>query len=178
MDKLHIRPAVPEDASTLLALYRLVSRDPLGLIRRPEEITPAYIQQFMQASLKRGLILLAELGEEVVAEMHAWTPDLLAFQHVLTGLTIVVHPLHQGKGIGKQLFTHFLQQVRLYWPHIHRVELHTRMHNQRNVRFYQRMGFQIDGPLKDQILSAEGKLETPLSMAWFNPGYKGNTQAP
>lgn len=152
-------------------LYAQVAAVPDGIIRRRDEISQTYIEDFFNKSLYKGLMLLSIADEQIIGEIHAYTPDLYAFQHILTDLTIVVRPAFQGQGVGRQLFETFLNTVRMEYPHILRVELYVREHNVRNVAFYSSLGFINEGRQENKIYMGEGKFETPLHMAWFNPNY-------
>ena len=56
-------------------------------------------------------------------------------------------------------------------PHIKRIELYTREHDKRNVKFYESLGFVNEGRQKDKIYISKTEFQTPLHMAWFNPSY-------
>ena len=170
--KLTIRSGTEEDGQALVNLHRAVSEDPGALIREQEEITPAYMEDVLQKCTNKGLILVAMLGGDLIGEIHAYTPDLFAFSHLFSELTIVVHPEHQGKGVGRELFTSFLKKVEEHFPHILRVELYTREHNQKNVDFYTSLGFQNEGRQKNKIRLQGNRFHTPIHMVWFNPKYK------
>ncbi|NML23512.1 GNAT family N-acetyltransferase [Pseudoflavitalea sp. G-6-1-2] len=157
----------------LLRLYQAVAAIPGGLIRQPAEVTPAYIEEFTSESVSHGLMLVAMEGEELVGDIHAHTPPIYAFSHLLTDLTIMVHPEHQGKGIGRKLFNAFLARVEKDYPHILRVELYVRRHNTKNVQFYTSLGFETEGVHERKIFAGNGRFETPLQMVWINPGYRG-----
>lgn len=171
--KLEIQKASVLQTTELLTLYRKVAARSDGIIRRSEEINESYITDFQRRSISNGLILLGLLEGEIVGEIHAYTPPIHAFQHILTDLTIVVDPAQQGKGIGRRLFDSFLNTVTTDLTHIKRVELYTREHNTRNVNFYQSLGFVNEGRQADKIFVSESQFETPLHMAWFNPNYGG-----
>ncbi len=167
-----IREAKGNEAKLLLSLYKKVAQFPNGIIRTPEEITENYINDFMSKSHANGCMLMAYHGEQLVGEIHAYTPPLKAFRHLLTDLTIVVDTQYQGKGIGKELFTTFLKKVRMEYPHIMRVELFTREHNLKNVAFYKKLGFVNEGRQDRKIYVSEQAYHTPLHMAWFNPNFQ------
>ena len=169
---LKIKPVDPNEAVQLFTLYKKVAAIQDGIIRNENEVNEAYISEFLTNSVNNGLILGAYMGDKIVGEIHAYTPNIYAFQHLLTDLTVVVDPKHQGKGIGRKLFEHFLKTVESSHQHILRVELFTREHNKRNVLFYESLGFINEGRQKDKIFVNSTVLETPLHMAWFNPNYK------
>jgi ribosomal protein S18 acetylase RimI-like enzyme len=155
----------------LIELYRNVAVTPGGIIRKPEEITEAYIAGFTESAIANGLMLVALDRDKVVGEIHAYTPSIYAFQHLLTDLTIVIDPDYQGQGIGKRLFGQFLDTVKTEYRHILRIELFTREHNLRNVQFYESLGFVNEGGQRNKILVDANHFETPLHMAWFNENY-------
>jgi len=160
-------------APKVLELYQKVAQIPDGIIRHPHEINLDYMKDFLQKSTKQGLALVAVKEDQIVGEIHAYTPDIYAFQHMLTDLTIVVDPQQQGQGIGRKLFETFLATVKKEYLHILRIELYVREHNHRNVKFYESLGFQNEGRQAHKIFKAADTFETPLHMAWFNPNYTG-----
>ena len=166
-----IRRTSDRDYPALISLYRDVARISGGIIRTDSEIDLDYISMFIENSLKRGLSLVAERDSEIVGEIHAFTPEILAFRHMLSDLTIVIHPNHQNQGIGKKLFRKFLEIVQNEFQHILRVELYVREENRPIVRFYESLGFINEGRQENKILNTSNELETPLHMAWFNPEF-------
>lgn len=172
--EIEIRRANLENGQELLALYTKVAGISNGIIRNENEITEAFIADLLGKSIDNGLILTGLIDGKIVGEIHAYTSDIYAFQHILTDLTIVVDPDHQGKGIGRKLFDTFLNKVTTEFTHIKRIELYTREYNKRNVKFYESLGFINEGRQKDKIFISPSKFETPLHMAWFNPNYGRN----
>jgi putative acetyltransferase len=166
-----IRHTNLKDYPELISLYKEVARVSGGIIRTDHEINFDYVNAFIENSIKKGLSLTAEKNSKIVAEIHAYTPDIYAFRHILSDLTIVVHPDHQNKGIGKKLFSKFLEIVEIEFPYILRVELYVREENRPIVEFYKSLGFINEGRQENKILNAENELETPLHMVWFNPNY-------
>ena len=131
--ELKIKKADFRYSSDLLKLYKNVAKISDGIIRNENEIDQIFISEILDNSVKNGLILVGLIDETLVGEIHAYTPKIFAFQHILTNLTIVVTPSHQGKGIGRKLFEKFLEYVKTDFVHILRIELYTREQNERNV---------------------------------------------
>ena len=171
---MEIRKAYIEDYEQILALYRKVAVFPDGIIRNLDEISEDYVLQFLKASINNGLILVALAEDKIVGEIHAVTPAIFAFQHLMTDLTIVVDPGMQGQGIGKRIFKQFLTIVETDFPNILRVELFTREHNEKNINFYESLGFINEGRQEQKIYLSKGNFHTPIHMAWFNPKYDYN----
>ena len=172
---VHIRHTNLKDYPALINLYRLVANRSGGIIRIDREINFDYVNLFIENSMKKGLSLVAEVDSSIEAEIHAYTPEIYAFRHMLSDLTIVVHPEYQNQGIGKKLFTEFLLIIQNDFPHILRIELYVREENKPIVDFYKSLGFINEGRQQNKILNARNELETPLHMAWFNPRYKSRT---
>jgi putative acetyltransferase len=158
--------------SELLQLYKKAAKISDGIIRNQDEINEEYISSFLTNSIDNGLILIATIDGKIVGEIHAYTPDIFAFQHILTDLTIIVDPNNQGKGIGRKLFEKFLKNVTDDLTHIKRIELYTREYNTRNIKFYESLGFINEGRQKNKIFISESEFETPIHMAWFKPEYE------
>lgn len=169
---MEIRKASFEDKEQILALYKKVVVMPDGIIRSPDEIDEVYVSQFLKASINNGLILVALKEGQIVGEIHAVTPTIFAFQHLLTDLTIVVDPSVQGQGVGKTIFKQFLNIIQTSFPAILRVELFTREHNEKNVKFYESLGFTNEGKQERKIFLSKNSFHTPIHMAWFNPNYE------
>lgn len=169
--ELEIKKGELKHTYELLQIYQKVARLPDGIIRKQTEINEDYIKEFLGCSIENGIVLIGLSDGKIVGEIHAYTPSLFAFQHILTDLTIVVDPNYQGKGIGRKLFESFLNIVLAEWKHIKRVELYTREHNHRNVRFYESLGFINEGRQRDKIFISESEFNTPIHMVWFNPNY-------
>jgi ribosomal protein S18 acetylase RimI-like enzyme len=175
MMKMNIRKASQTDADALETLYRETAAIPGGLAREASEITAEYIRHNLSSALATGISYVAEHPADktrLVASIHAYKLQPKTFQHVLSELTIAVHPLFQGQGLGRQIFSIFLQEVTQHHPDILRVELITRESNTRAIALYQQLGFEIEGRLKQRIHGIAGSKEADMPMAWFNPNYQ------
>lgn len=172
MSDIIVRSATPADAAAILALHVAVATRSGGLARFPDEITPAYVDGFVTKCLATGIILVAEKRDTgaLAGEVHAIASPLRRLQHVMTSLTIAVHPDAQGLGVGRKLFDRLLGDVVDHWPHIARVELITAESNVRARRLYESVGFRVEGRFERGILDpATGLFETDLPMAWLRP---------
>ena len=170
-----IRKAINDDKQEILNLYRQVASVPGGLARTAAEITPGFIEDCMESAAGSGLQFVAVLGEQtedVIGEIHCWSPEPAVFNHVLSNLTIAVHPLQQGKQVGKSLFTYLLHHIEKNCTNILRVELIARESNQRAIQFYESLGFKHEGRFEKRIRNHYNMFEADIPMAWMNPAYK------
>lgn len=172
---LVVRKGKASDVKGLCELYRDVAKIRGGIARTHGEITEGYIQHILETALKRGLIIVAqEKGKsgKLRGAIHAYRPNPKAFSHLLSSLTIVVHPETQGLGVGRQIFSYFLDTVKSSFPDILRVELFVRESNLRGILLYETLGFVREGRMENRIQRIGGGFEADIYMAWFNPKYK------
>ena len=168
MGNYTINPATVEDRQGVKNLYFAVALIEGGLARTADEITDDYVSNFVEKSLKSGIILIARHSEsgQIVGEIHAYALGPKVFAHVLGELTIAVHPEHQGQKLGKALFTELLRLVFETRKDILRVELIARESNKKAIEFYQKLGFKIEGRFVDRIQSVGDGVEADIPMAW------------
>jgi len=172
---MHYRTATTEDAPRLLRLYQAVARTRDGIARQEHEVTEAYIEKILHNSLERGMIIVAEHPDnpdELVADMHGYTMGLEIFKHVITDVTICVHPDFQGKRIGRTLLTIYLDEIVRNRPDIGKVELITREGNHKAIHLYQSVGFRIEGRMEMRFRKTDGTYEADIPMGWQNPAFE------
>lgn len=168
-----VRPGVAEDIVGIFKLYKRVAAIPGGLARLEGEIDQAYVSSFVTRSLARGIVQVAEDADgRVVGEIHAYSPKLYCFSHVLSELTMAVDPDAQGRGIGRLLFQSMLDRVVDERRDVTRVELIARESNTKALRFYRSLGFTREGRLVGRIRNIDGTLECDIPMAWQRPAVK------
>ena len=166
--EIRYRRATPADVDALVAVYRAVGNAGGGLARTPDEVTSAYVRDFVADAASGGLEVMAvNPNDEIVAEIHARPLGPRVFSHVLGDLTIAVHPSSQGRGIGRRLFAEFLRIVSGEMPHILRVELKARETNGKAITMYESLGFRTEGRLASRIRLPDGSLDADIPMAWL-----------
>jgi ribosomal protein S18 acetylase RimI-like enzyme len=167
-----IRQTKAEDLKIVQALYRTVAEVSGGIIRTPDEITLDYVRDFWtHCQRDKGYSFVVVEAENIIAEIHTYGYGILAHRHILTDLTVCVHPDHQGKGLGKQLFMHLLDTIKQHRPDILRVELWVREHNTSAIKLYESVGFAQEGRFPDMIWNTNGAFDTPIMMVWRNPSF-------
>ena len=170
-----IRTADIDDFHKIKTLYKEVARHEGGLARLEHEITDDYIENFLRKSLATGVIIVAENPADpgqLVGEVHAYKSGIKVFDHVLSELTIVVHPQFHGKKIGRTIFTIFLEEVGHNRPDIGKVEVIARESNLKAIELYRSLGFTIEGRLEMRIKTTQGTYEADIPMGWQNPNYE------
>lgn len=167
-DRFIIESAAAADTAGIVELYTAVAAIEGGLARTAGEISTEYVRYFLQNSLQTGITLIARQIDDgkIIGEIHGYALGPKVFAHVLGELTIAVHPDFQGLGIGKALFSKFLNDVRENRPDILRVELIARESNAKAIEFYQKLGFIIEGRFRNRIRSVGGGFEDDVPMAW------------
>ncbi len=167
MIKKMIKKTISNDIDNIYSLYKATASVPGGLARYQDEITAEYINDFVSRSMSRGLSLVTEIDGRIVGELHAYKPGIKVFNHVLSELTICIHPDYQGKKYGKRLFLEFMKIVKNEMMEIKRIELIARESNRKAITFYQSLGFEIEGCLKNRINGIFNKLENDIPMGWI-----------
>jgi ribosomal protein S18 acetylase RimI-like enzyme len=172
---VQIRQANQGDLNKIYALYKKVATETTGLARLGDEITEQYIQDFMKNSSETGIELVIDNGDnsnQIIAEVHCYKLIPKVFSHVLSELTIAVDPGHQGKGIGRMIFTRLLDLIVSTRADVMRVELISRESNLKAISFYESLGFKQEGKFEKRIKYDKNDFEADIPMAWFNPNFK------
>jgi ribosomal protein S18 acetylase RimI-like enzyme len=167
MSELSIAIPETQDLKNILLLYQSVAKVVGGLARTQNEITEEYVRHNLLTSRERGLSFIARIDKNIAGEIHCYRPFPKVFSHVLSDLTIAVHPHYQKQGVGRALFTRLLNDVKAHHPDILRIELIARESNQRAIQFYQTLGFMIEGRMVNRIRSVDGSFEADIPMAWI-----------
>ena len=137
-----ISHAVVEDAPAILGLQRLAYQSEARLYS--DWTLPPLTQtlESLQDELAQSIVLKAVIGEQLVGSVRA-----KAVGHVGQIGRLIVHPEHQGRGLGSEL----LGRIEVAIPDVSILELFTGTRSESNIRLYQRLGYQI---FRTQELSA------------------------
>lgn len=166
MDDLRIDGLTVAQAQQVLNLYlAATSVERSGLARAPDELSSDLIASFLRQACEDGITLGAYLGDRLVGELHAARPGPRQFSHVLTGLTVAVHPDVQGRHVGTALFVALFERARAMVPPILRIELAARSSNTRALQLYRRLGFAEEGRLVGRVMLPDGRTEDDVVMA-------------
>ena len=137
-----ISHAVVEDAPAILGLQRLAYQSEARLYS--DSTLPPLTQtlESLRDELAQSIVLKAVIGEQLVGSVRA-----KAVGHVGQIGRLIVHPKHQGRGLGSEL----LGRIEVAIPDVSILELFTGTRSESNIRLYQRLGYQI---FRTQELSA------------------------
>jgi ribosomal protein S18 acetylase RimI-like enzyme len=86
----------------------------------------------LQEESKQSLILKAVIGNEIIGSVRAKQS-----QGTCEIGRLIVHPNHQGKGIGSKL----LSEIESYYPQTTRFELFTGTKSEKNLKLYEKSGY-------------------------------------
>lgn len=178
---MHYRTAETSDIPRIIKLYKAVAKIPGFIARAEDEITEEYVSNFVKKSLETGLIIVGSADDnpdELLAEVHGYKLDPKGFNHVLGEVTFLVHPDHQGQGIGRTIFTIFLEEIGVRHPDIGKVELYTGESNRRAISLYQSFGFMIEGRMEMRYKNPAGDFEADIPLGWINPGFEFDGDIP
>jgi ribosomal protein S18 acetylase RimI-like enzyme len=160
-----------EDAEALLSLNRAIAAIPGGFVRNEEEMDLGFTKRTIARGVDGGIALGAfERGSgRLMGAITSRKLALRVFEHVISNVTIGVHPEFQQKGVGRRLFLDLLENVQMNRPDITRVELIARESNQRQIAFYESIGFRREGVFEKRIRNPDGTYEADIPMGWTKP---------
>ncbi len=170
--KLEIRELKSGDRSDLLNVYLKVAEYNNGIARTVNEIDNAFVSNISEVNARGGLGFVGFEGNNMIGEIHASKYGIEIFDHALSNLTICVHPDFQGKGSGKKIFKHFLEEIEKTRPDILRVELESRVSNTKSIELYKSIGFIKEGIFKNKTRNLDGSFEDSIAFSWFNKKFQ------
>lgn len=149
----YVLPQV-EDAEEIVAFYNRVGGETSYLSFEKDEypLTVEQQKEALEADSKddQQFMLLVKEDGEIIALGTMNTSHKIKAKHV-TELGIVVQKLSQSKGVGTELMKRLIKWARNE-PNITKIRLDTRADNVKAVSLYLRLGFIIEGTLKNETL--------------------------
>ncbi len=144
-----IRPALEDDAATLIGILRGIAAERVHTaIDEPWSVEAQ--RQYIASQSPREAIFLAEIDGSAVGYqvLSLWAGSIRSMAHV-GQLGTFLRPEFRGRGIGSALFEHALGFAR---SHSYRkFVIQVRESNRAAQAFYQRMGFAPCGRLARQV---------------------------
>ncbi|MEA4961027.1 GNAT family N-acetyltransferase [Lutispora sp.] len=167
MSDFIIRPVRIDDASAINEIRRMdgVRENTLGIIS--DRITKT--EDFIRGLSDNDHLLVAEFEEEgarkVVGLIGMNVSRNPRLRHSAS-IGLMVHPDYQARGIGTALFEKIIDLAD-NWLMLTRLELAVFVENQRAVKLYESLGFQIEG-IKKYASIKNGKYVDEYMMARYN----------
>jgi RimJ/RimL family protein N-acetyltransferase len=162
---MQIRIARPGDAEAIAAAEAETQRTPGLLVGRPGEIPVEAYRSKIAKLATGGRYIVAEDDDGLVGHAFLDPMPMRANAHVFT-LTIVVHPRHLERGIGRAMLGDLLEWARRD-PRVGKVELNVRAGNWRARHLYRGFGFVKEARFRRRVHRIDGEYEDDLGMAWF-----------
>lgn len=160
-----IRLAEPADAEAIAAAEMRTAETPGLLVGRPGEIPAQAYRDKIVKLAQHGRYIVAEEDGAVIGHAMLDPMPMRANAHVFT-LTIVVHPGHTGRGVGKAMLRDLLEWAE-HDPRVRKIELNVRAGNERAQGLYRRLGFVEEARFRKRVHRLDGEYEDDLGMAWF-----------
>ncbi len=161
---MNIRKGTTDDAEKVYKLYKEVSKIEGGIARFEDEVTREYVKGFIKNALNDGVFIVAEKDGKIVGEIHGYKIGIRVFDHILSNITIVVSPYFQRKGIGKKIFLKLIEEGKEK-KEISRIELVAMGSNKKALKFYEGLGFKVEGKMMQRIKNSRGDFEVGVMMA-------------
>lgn len=170
LDDVALRSAVPEDAADLKVMGELLLGETPFFHRLPSE-RAASVEE-MEAVIRS---ILAAPGCDLVNAWHDGRPvgecilvagQLSRIRHAAT-VGIGVLDEYQGIGIGRALMREAIARARR--ADIARLELTVMVTNERAIRFYERLGFVVEGRKRESVRIDGNPVDELLMAAFLAP---------
>ena len=160
---MNIRKGVIDDVEEVYKLYKEVSQIEGGIARFEDEVTREFVEGFIKSALDDGICIVAEKDGAIVGEIHSYKIGIRVFDHILSNITIVVLPDFCGRGIGKKIFLKLIEEGKKI-EGISRIELVAMGSNKKALKFYESLGFEVEGKMRNRIKNSKGEFEVGVMM--------------
>ena len=173
-EQIIYRKATIKDTGDIFRLYKLQSKISTNSTRDETEITKKQVEDFTLRSLKNSsqFVAVDPLKEHLlIGEIHCYKLDPKAYSHMLTDLTMAIHPEYNGTGLEQKLVATLLSNIIQNRADIWRIELMIAANNTESINHFKEAGFIVEGKLENRIRKS-GQAEAEIAMAWFNPKFR------
>jgi RimJ/RimL family protein N-acetyltransferase len=160
--RVHVRRAVPGDASDLVGLARAVGAEPEGwLITNGEWRSPSEERRYLRAVRRHthAAVFVAETAAGIVGRISLARDAHPASEHV-ADLGLMVAGTHRRQGIGRALMEAGEEWAREVG--VHKLELHVFPYNAAAIALYEGMGFEREGYRRDHYRRGQGYVDAIL----------------
>lgn len=162
---MQIRIATPEDAEAIAAAEEETRRTPGLLVGWPGEVPVDAYRTKIARLANDGRYIVAEDSGTMLGHAFLEPMPMRGNAHVFQ-LTIVVHPGHVERGIGRAMLNRVLDWAQQD-ARVGKIELNVRAGNQRAQNLYRSVGFVEEARFRRRVHRIDGRFEDDLGMAWF-----------
>jgi RimJ/RimL family protein N-acetyltransferase len=163
-DQVVVRRAREADAAAMARYMAALTAERLQTItaREAPSVEDERDWVLQAAFAERGLILLAEIGEEVIGLLDFWGGERSDNRHAgYFGMSVA--KAWRGRGVGRRML-HWVIDEAHGWPGFCRIELECVAWNTAAIGLYESLGFKVEGRMVKAI-NLRGKPEDMLVMA-------------
>lgn len=155
MDALHIREYAEQDIPALLALYASAGLNRSAADSFTAEEAKAHLALFRQYPNYRLFVASSEVKEELVGSYALLIMDNLAKRGLRSAIVedVCVAPGEQGKGIGRALMQHAMDEAK--GAGCYKLTLSSNLRRTEAHAFYDAVGFERHGYSFQVVIRAE-----------------------
>ena len=156
--EVSIRPLTPEDNEKIYEMFASMSEEALRWGMPP--YTRERIERWMR-NIENLIILGAEHDQQLIG--YAQIQKASNPRRVGTaGLAIYLHQEYQGAGLGTEMTGLLLEAAEEHG--VHKVNLETVAENEAAMRLFEKMGFEVEGRIRDSYRGADGGYHDIIAM--------------
>ncbi|MCK6255562.1 GNAT family N-acetyltransferase [Fictibacillus sp. KIGAM418] len=150
-NKVLIREAVPADAQNIIDFYNVVGGETDFLSFGGNEFTrnageyETYIENV--AAEENSIMLLATIGDAIISIATINSSQKARTKHDGM-LEIVISQTHTGMGLGERMMTELIEWAK-HNRITRRISLVTREDNHRAIALYKKLGFEVEGLIRN-----------------------------
>ena len=162
-----VREGSIDDALDLFELERAVVDAGVGVVQEREDLAPS-VEQYRHLLAARlsdqfqHLLVAVDGRTRRVRGYAEWSRLRPAKLRHVVSVALGVHPVAQGRGMGRALMERLIEDARLAEPRVRRVELGVLADNMRARSLYESLGFRVEGVRRGFVKDARGERDDCL----------------
>ena len=157
-----LQPATLQDAAYFYSLYMHPAINPYLLY---DPMPEKDFQPVFEDLIQKGVLYIF-IADGIAAGMCKIIPHAYRNAHMMYLGGVAIHPDHGGKGYGYTMMQEIIQFARD--KGLRRIELSTSVENAVAIRLYERVGFAIEGRLRNYTwFKDEDRFLDEFIMSWI-----------
>ncbi|TYR81507.1 GNAT family N-acetyltransferase [Priestia megaterium] len=150
-----IRKALKEDAAAMIAFYNAVAgeTDFLSFGKNEFVMSLEEYERFIESACpeNNAILIIATIDDEIASIASITSNQKKRYKHVGT-LGIVIAEKYCGLGLGRKLMEELIDWAKLNETTT-KIDLVTREDNARAIELYKKVGFEVEGRLRNDCYS-------------------------